>query len=177
MTENQTPAGWYADPAGDQTKMRFWDGQSWTDQFTDAAVSNASTFAAAPGQPAGVSTAAPVNQYGQYNQAQQPSYNYQQQPQYQQAPFQQAPVQPAAPAGKDPKMMAIIGLVCGVVGLLVGFFVSMPVGIALGIPAIILGAKGRKSSMKALGLVSLILGILVVVVCAAVMILVIASAL
>lgn len=26
-------AGWYPDPAGDQSKLRYWDGQGWTDRF------------------------------------------------------------------------------------------------------------------------------------------------
>lgn len=28
-------AGWYPDPAGDPTKLRYWDGQAWTDKFMD----------------------------------------------------------------------------------------------------------------------------------------------
>lgn len=29
-------AGWYADPQGDTTKLRYWDGAQWTDQYTEA---------------------------------------------------------------------------------------------------------------------------------------------
>lgn len=29
-------AGWYADPSGDTTKLRYWDGTQWTDSFTNA---------------------------------------------------------------------------------------------------------------------------------------------
>lgn len=29
-------AGWYADPSGDATKLRYWDGTQWTDNFTPA---------------------------------------------------------------------------------------------------------------------------------------------
>jgi hypothetical protein len=32
MTDPQIPAGWYPDPAGDATRIRYWDGQAWTDQ-------------------------------------------------------------------------------------------------------------------------------------------------
>ncbi len=28
-------AGWYPDPAGDASKLRYWDGESWTDKFMD----------------------------------------------------------------------------------------------------------------------------------------------
>lgn len=30
-------AGWYPDPAGDATKLRYWDGTKWTDSTMDAA--------------------------------------------------------------------------------------------------------------------------------------------
>ncbi len=30
-------AGWYPDPAGDATKLRYWDGTKWTDSLMDAA--------------------------------------------------------------------------------------------------------------------------------------------
>lgn len=29
-------AGWYSDPSGDQTKLRWWDGNQWTDNYADA---------------------------------------------------------------------------------------------------------------------------------------------
>lgn len=29
-------AGWYPDPAGDATKLRYWDGAQWTDYFAEA---------------------------------------------------------------------------------------------------------------------------------------------
>jgi hypothetical protein len=32
MADGQIPAGWYPDPAGDTSKIRYWDGQAWTDQ-------------------------------------------------------------------------------------------------------------------------------------------------
>lgn len=33
MTNQQ--AGWYPDPAGNPTKLRYWNGMQWTDDFTD----------------------------------------------------------------------------------------------------------------------------------------------
>ncbi|QTU84090.1 DUF2510 domain-containing protein [Xiamenia xianingshaonis] len=38
-------AGWYPDPSGDVTKLRYWDGLQWTDNFTDAAVQTAPGYA------------------------------------------------------------------------------------------------------------------------------------
>lgn len=29
-------AGWYPDPSGDASKLRYWDGTRWTDHYTDA---------------------------------------------------------------------------------------------------------------------------------------------
>lgn len=29
-------AGWYPDPSGDTTKLRYWDGERWTDDYADA---------------------------------------------------------------------------------------------------------------------------------------------
>ncbi len=29
-------AGWYPDPSGDASKLRYWDGAQWTNHYTDA---------------------------------------------------------------------------------------------------------------------------------------------
>lgn len=46
-------AGWYPDPSGDTTKLRYWDGAQWTDQFTpaQAAQPTMETPASVPEQP------------------------------------------------------------------------------------------------------------------------------
>lgn len=31
----QAQAGWYPDPSGDQTRLRWWDGEQWTENYTD----------------------------------------------------------------------------------------------------------------------------------------------
>lgn len=35
MSEGKTPAGWYADPSGDASKQRYWNGEAWTDSIQD----------------------------------------------------------------------------------------------------------------------------------------------
>lgn len=32
----ESRAGWYPDPSGDQTKLRYWDGSQWTNEYTDS---------------------------------------------------------------------------------------------------------------------------------------------
>lgn len=58
MTTNPQP-GWYPDPSGNPTRLRYWDGAQWLDQYTDlqvaapAAQAAPSATAAAPYQPVG----------------------------------------------------------------------------------------------------------------------------
>lgn len=50
-------AGWYPDPMGDATKLRYWDGAAWTDHY-------------APAQPQAAATAAPQQAQSQAATAQ-----------------------------------------------------------------------------------------------------------
>jgi hypothetical protein len=43
MPDTQTPAGWYPDPSGDATKLRYWDGTTWTEQTQDASSASQNT--------------------------------------------------------------------------------------------------------------------------------------
>lgn len=38
-------AGWYPDPSGDLTKLRYWDGFQWTDNYTEATVQTSPLYA------------------------------------------------------------------------------------------------------------------------------------
>lgn len=49
-------AGWYPDPAGNPTMIRYWDGTQWTDQYREvdpSVTSSAAEQQAAASQPAG----------------------------------------------------------------------------------------------------------------------------
>lgn len=50
MAEHQ--AGWYPDPSGDATKLRYWDGAQWTDDYAAAQPQPAANAAEATGAPA-----------------------------------------------------------------------------------------------------------------------------
>lgn len=54
-------AGWYKDPSGDVTKLRYWNGEQWTNDFTDAPdhIAQAGTEQAAPAVQSAPQTAVP----------------------------------------------------------------------------------------------------------------------
>lgn len=57
-------AGWYADPAGDASKLRYWDGTKWTDSCMDVAAATA----APQGEPATAQTQAGTAYSAAYQQ-------------------------------------------------------------------------------------------------------------
>ncbi|WP_139652786.1 DUF2510 domain-containing protein [Raoultibacter phocaeensis] len=58
-------AGWYPDPSGDASKLRYWDGMRWTDDCTSTQASQQTGTQSAPySQPAGQYGAA-QGYYGQ----------------------------------------------------------------------------------------------------------------
>lgn len=67
MTEQQ--AGWYADPSGDATKLRYWDGTQWTNDYAAAQPQ------AQPQPATGVSYgASATEQFGEQQALSQPAY-------------------------------------------------------------------------------------------------------
>lgn len=169
MAENQASAGWYPDPAGDATKLRYWDGSQWTDQVQDAtATASAQTpeqaavqsSAQAPEQtpvqnpvqsPAQVAAQNPISgqpvQPGQPAQPGQPGQN----------PYQNQPVQaPIMAQAKDRAGMAIASLVLGILSPL-AFLVPI-ISIILGILAIVFGVMSLKSSKRTLAIIGIIIG-------------------
>ena len=78
-------AGWYADPAGDATKLRWWDGTQWTENYTSAQ-GQAPAVATTPAPAQSQSQIAPSTPgAGAYQPGQQP-YS---QPAYQQPTYTQ----------------------------------------------------------------------------------------
>lgn len=53
-------AGWYPDPAGDKSKLRYWDGQAWTDRYMDRPADAATAQSQEAGTQASPQYAQPV---------------------------------------------------------------------------------------------------------------------
>ena len=131
-------AGWYPDPAGDASKLRYWDGAQWTNDFTD--VPAGAQPVAEPVQPA----AQPVQPYQPQVVAQETPYAT---PAGGQAGYSQPYMQPV----QKSNTLAIVALVCGIVGL------CIPLA---AIAAIVTGVMARKNpDKKGMALAGMILGI------------------
>lgn len=62
--------------------------------------------------------------------------------------------------------MGVASLVIGIIALVVGLFINMPVGIIAGVIAIVLGALGRKNGQGGMATAGMVLGIIAVALCA-----------
>lgn len=62
--------------------------------------------------------------------------------------------------------MGVASLVIGIIALVVGLFINMPVGIIAGVIAIVLGALGRKNGQGGVATAGMVLGIIAVALCA-----------
>jgi hypothetical protein len=141
MADEQIPAGWYPDPAGDVTKIRYWDGQGWTEQ-TQAAQN--------------------TGMQGSYNVpiAPQPIYAQgQQSPQY-------AGAQPGLnPAANSRDKFGVAALVLGIasifccccISMFLGAFGAIVPGI-MGVLGVVFGILGIKSNRKGMAIAGLVCG-------------------
>ncbi|MDR0347405.1 MAG: DUF2510 domain-containing protein [Coriobacteriales bacterium] len=141
MADTQTPAGWYADPAGDTTKLRYWDGASWTEQTTDAKTSSGGMNSQTTTSPISASTPPPA---------------------FATNPYQQG-VPGVAPIATDQSGSAVTSLICGIIGIIGAVLIALA-GYVLGIVAIVMGMKGRTSAKGNLATVGIVLGIISLVI-------------
>jgi hypothetical protein len=155
MTDTQIPAGWYADPSGDTTKLRYWDGANWTEQTSNATASGGQAPQPMATPVAPVAPVAPTNPYPQPTTTPPPASPYPQ-PIYQQAA-------PGAPVN-DQSGAAVASLICGIAGILGGGFLLVIFGYVLGVVAIVMGSRGRTSSKKGLATAGIVLGIIALLV-------------
>ena len=128
MTNGQTPAGWYPDPAGDTSLVRYWDGQAWTAQTQPMVNSEQMGNMGTP----------PVTPQAVY------------------APGQTATPYATEQPAKDRKGFALAALILGIVAVAISClnFLDIPIAIL----AIIFGILGLKSSKRGMALAGLILG-------------------
>ena len=162
MSENPI-AGWYEDPTPGSEKLRYWDGDQWTEQYTDApgegtaaaqdTMQTADTVAQHIAQP----VAQPVDQTPAEPVVAQPVM-YQQPPQYNQQygqpplPYNQQYGQPSVSQPGKKNGFAVASLVLGIIGLLLA-------GILINVMAIIFGILGlRNPYLKGMAIAGLILG-------------------
>ena len=161
----QPAAGWYPDPNGDASKIRWWDGTKWTEDVRENTTAGNAAAQSAPmvsGYQQGVSQPGAPGQYAPYGQV-------------------VAPV-------KDNSKLAQAGLICALAGLVMhilffvlaaatggssslsGLFALLLLGGGvLTIPSIILGAIGMKSAKRSMAIIAMVLGIIGVVAFAAMM--------
>lgn len=141
-------AGWYPDPSGDTSKLRYWNGAQWTDDYSDAQQQAASSSAQPQVVIQETAYTDPIGGQTQVGQA------------YVQAPEQQT------------NGLAIASLICGIVGLCV--FLPSIAAIITGV----MGRKNPVNrGMATAGLVLGIIGIVEWIVMAIVYVLVLGAAL
>jgi len=131
-------AGWYPDPSGNASRLRYWDGAKWTSDFTDvpsqSAFAQQTQAAQIPVQP--MQTQAVISET---------PYHYPPQTQINQG-YGQTP--PSTTNG-----LAIAALICGIAGFCTAGVSS--------IAAIIMGIIARKNPVqKGLATAGLITGII-----------------
>ena len=130
MANGQPPAGWYPDPAGDTSLIRYWDGQAWTAQTQPMVVQHLSSNLGAP-------LVSP-----------QPVY----------APGQEIPSYIVTQPKTDRKGFALAGFILSIVSVV--FFCLTWVDGIIAVLAIVLSALGIQSSRKKMAIVGVILGVI-----------------
>lgn len=168
-------AGWYKDPSGNKGKLRYWDGNQWTDNFMDAPAETGQTPAFE--EPFGTQQAG----YQQPN-CQDPNYQqatYYQQPNYGPRTYPGAPQYPNGTYVVDSgdQTMRLIAFIFSVISLASAVFTAL---FSFGITAICLAwmipmtihcwriYKGERYNTVAFGVcmlifVSVVAGILLLV--------------
>ncbi len=164
-------AGWYPDTSGDATKLRYWDGNQWTDNYMDApqgTVENTTTpnagaqYAAtyqtqppAPGATGAAATTPGAAGASTPNSTQQP-YAQPGQPVYAQPVY----VQPNAPAyemDKDDQTLRLIAFIFALLSTISVCWLLIP--LAWMIPMTVMTYqiyKGKRPNTTAFGVLSLI---------------------
>ena len=139
MTVVNPQAGWYPDPSGDASKLRWWNGTEWTEDYTDAQGATEIVTSTQTGQQ-------------QDNQEQSADVFYYDNLQYDQAGFQNTGE--VSSTDSTLRLVAFIFCVVGTVSL--AFTI---IGLAWGIPMTVHAwkiYKGQRNNTIAFGVCTLI---------------------
>ncbi|MDR0350113.1 MAG: DUF2510 domain-containing protein [Coriobacteriales bacterium] len=140
MADDQIPAGWYPDPAGDTTQIRYWDGKGWTEQTQPSLNPELRDVGGVSTQPTNVLvTPQPV-----YAPGQDVSAAYTKQPQ-----------------SNGRGGMAVAALVLGIIG--VPTCMCYGLSVIPGALALVFGILSVKSSRKGMAIAGIICGVIAII--------------
>lgn len=147
----EIPAGWYPDPSGNTTQLRYWNGSQWTDNYAPASYGTAQSEPPAPETQAEFVDAQTIP-----NPPEQPytppQYN---QPSYQQ-PYQQSYVAPSYTNDTD-RTLRLIAFILNVVTCIGWAFTIIPLAWMIPMTVHSWGIyKGTKPNTVAFGVCTLI---------------------
>ena len=143
-------AGWYPDPAGDATKLRYWDGTQWTNDYA-AAQAQPATSSASNG-----ASAEQVGEQATYTQAVYTQPTYEQSAYAQAAYAQTAYVQPEMMSSTDQSLRLAAFVFC-IISAVATCWAIVP--LAWMIPMCVRSwgiYKGKKPNTTAFGVCTLI---------------------
>ena len=136
-------AGWYPDPAGDISKLRYWDGAQWTSDFSDVPVGQM------PGQVAQAQPAVVVQEVSYYSSGGGGT-------QYQ---YSQVYAQPAVEMyeGSSKQTMRMVAFVFAVLSTVVAGWLLLPLAWMVPMTVMSYGIyKGTRKNTTAFGVCSLL---------------------
>lgn len=148
----EIPAGWYPDPSGNTTQLRYWNGSQWTDNYAPASYGTAQSTSSASSAPDSTpeTQAEFVNAQTIPNPPEQP---YQQA--YQQ-PYQQPYVAPSYANDTD-RTLRLIAFILNVVTCIGWAFAIIPLAWMIPMTVHSWGIyKGTKPNTVAFGVCTLI---------------------
>jgi len=140
MIDEVAQAGWYPDPSGDLTRIRYWDGLAWTEMTYPVAYYQGPFSYQAPYYQDPIPNQAPYYQYPVHHQM---SIGY---------PVQVHHYQATDSTNTTQDNLALVAMICGIAGIVsCVFYVGVLPGL-LGIIFGILGLKSRRRSMAVAGI-------------------------
>lgn len=150
----EIPAGWYPDPSGNTTQLRYWNGSQWTDNYAPAQY--AATQSEVPsGNPAASEPAAEYVYAQPMGDQQEPPFSA---PAYNQPqpPYQQPYTAPSYANDTD-KTLRLIAFILNILSCIAGAFAIIPLAWMVPMTVHSWGIyKGTKPNTVAFGVCTLL---------------------